>query len=482
MCPKCSNPLVSSAVGRICIECGHMEDSEQTQDSPEPAPATLTLPPPATPPPPPLEEAAVIHKTLIRGKFIVSLAAVLVVSGLAVGATLLFQNQAAKSLLAISITSAKQAKLDESLTDLKKADALWTLPSTQQHIDSQYKQLGQWQEDLYRLQLAESYLTKSDYTRALSTLKKISANSPLKAKVVADTATANALATTQAAASTSTSTTTRKTSPSTKTTPATSNLLRYGNTAATTSLRSATTLAQAQAALQQFGNQYHLTIQIAPFTPSSYVKNFDTFSYLSESDVPNLKNLGLAFIDEWAKYPFDFVAASQNKNIAFVKDLAVGGQYRAATPDPFGQTMYYDTNLSQDMNYMRLVIHHEYNHFIIFNKYGSYNPSDPTWTAQNPNGFSYYGSGSQAYGNTAGPNPYTLHPLSGFVTGYAEYAIEEDKAETYAYIMTTTPYKNLKSWIASDPKLAQKVAQVKQMMSSMSPAMSGSYFDSINGY
>jgi hypothetical protein len=139
--------------------------------------------------------------------------------------------------------------------------------------------------------------------------------------------------------------------------------------------------------------------------------------------------------------------------------------------------MYYDDTYSGD--YAREVIHHEFDHLVTFNIFNTWAPVDSIWLSFNPPGFSYGAGGASAYQS----NNSSLsgeHPTSGFVTGYATTAIEEDKAETYAYLMTTTYYHHLQNWLFSDTDLTNKVNYYKQFISKYSPEMSGNYFDEIN--
>jgi hypothetical protein len=212
--------------------------------------------------------------------------------------------------------------------------------------------------------------------------------------------------------------------------------------------------------------------------PSAYVQNYDTFSELDSSDLQNLKDYGLIFIDEWSKYPTDWVAASELKGVALVKNFTSDKTRRAAGPDPAGNVMYYDIGYGRD-DYAREVIHHEFDHLIEYNAFGDYTHADPVWSSYNPAGFSYGSGGASCYL----PNNTCLtgdHPLAGFVTGYAASGMEEDKAETYAYLMTNTYYHHLAGWLGSDANLAQKVAAYKAFIASRSPEMAGNYFARIN--
>ena len=254
---------------------------------------------------------------------------------------------------------------------------------------------------------------------------------------------------------------------------------RFTSTAALSGLTSANSLAAAQQSLQSFLSQYGLTIEITKITPSDYANTCITYSLLQDNDLGTLKTYGALFIDEWAKYPIDWITSSQLKSIVLVKKLGVNtiGPTVAAFPDIVGETMYYDVTYSG--NYAREVVHHEFDHLIIYNIFHTSAPKDSTWLSLNPPGFSYGAGGASAY-QPGYSGPSGEHVVPGFVTGYATTAIEEDMAETYAYLMTTTYYHHLQNWLFSDTDLTNKVNYYKQFISKYSPEMSGNYFDEIN--
>jgi hypothetical protein len=258
--------------------------------------------------------------------------------------------------------------------------------------------------------------------------------------------------------------------------------IRKTSTAAADDLAQATTLLQAQTALQTFLDQYGVQLQMITVNPSDYVQTWDTFSLLTEADLPSVKQYGAWFIDEWSKYPIDWVANSALNSIVFVTDIfvSVNNSYWVAMPDPIGSAVYYDpTCVEYGGSYCRETIHHEYNHVLSYNYFGDWAPHDSAWEALNPPGFSYGEGGASCYlpGNTCLTGE---HPIPGFASGYSASAIEEDRAEIYAYLMTSQQYRNLLLWIETDSYLATKVENYKEFISSHSPEMSGSYFDDIN--
>ena len=74
----------------------------------------------------------------------------------------------------------------------------------------------------------------------------------------------------------------------------------------------------------------------------------------------------------------------------------------------------------------------------------------------------------------------TLHPENGFVDAYATSAIEEDKAETYAYLFVYRRHRLLESWTDTDGQLAAKVAEYEAFIESEVPFMDDAYFQAIN--
>lgn len=424
-----------------------------------------------------------------------------------------YQQQQSSHLLKVAQSLDQASKFDQALHALDASVGYWSTSDTRRRIALEESKSQRWQKDLFKERRAASLVLRQQDDQAMALIRQISSDYPnaasvrkigdqaladkqkatalaaAKAKAAADAvaqaaADAAAKAKAKAAADAAAKAIVRVKPPQVAPVAPTPVYAppglpygsRYGDTSAITSLNAATSITQAQQSLQVFANQYNLSIEITPFTGSSYANTYSTWSFLVESDLASLKSYGAAFIDEWAKYPLSWVSSSHVARIAIVKDYAVEGQFRAAGPDPVGQTMYYDIGYGNQI-YAREVIHHEFDHLLEYYYFGSYNHNDPTWQSYNTAGFAYGNGGSSAYG---GSKAYLQHPQAGFVTGYATYAIEEDKAELYAYLMTGSYYHDLKSWIASDSHLSDKVAYYKQFILSHAPEMTDSYFDSIN--
>jgi hypothetical protein len=172
----------------------------------------------------------------------------------------------------------------------------------------------------------------------------------------------------------------------------------------------------------------------------------------------------LSFFDnEFNKYSKDFVKITNLKTVAFVKNLAVDGQERAAAPDYYKEILFLDIYLGNyDEQYQRHVIHHEFYHMIEEQLNGDAYYKDPVWASFNPAGFSYGNGGKYERGENAYP---VTHPQTGFINIYSASALEEDKAEIYAALFTEGQDKLMKKWIKEgDTVLGKKVNYMKEFL------------------
>lgn len=142
---------------------------------------------------------------------------------------------------------------------------------------------------------------------------------------------------------------------------------------------------------------------------------------------------------EFSKYSAHALKSSGIKSIYLVANLYVDGQYRSGMPEPrLEHALYFDVseaNLqSEDGAYMKRTFNHEFSHLIEYDLFGSFTPKDKSWTDCNLSNFAYGKGGPAMYSNP--DYAHKSHPAYGFVDGYATSAIEEDKAEMFAYFMT----------------------------------------------
>ncbi|MBN2695900.1 hypothetical protein JXR93_14665 [bacterium] len=231
--------------------------------------------------------------------------------------------------------------------------------------------------------------------------------------------------------------------------------------------------------LNLYLKKYGVTAYVLPFEGSSYANKWSKWDYLTEADGKKLKKYVDLFIQEWSKYPVEWVKKSNLKAIAFVKNLNVVKQNRAAMPDAYGEVLYFD--IGYDIYgelYQRSTIHHEYYHMIEENYFGSFYYKDPKWNEFNEKGFEYKGGGYLAYEDNE--YQYKNHPKKGFVDTYSMYGLEEDKAQVYSYLMTTEYYEKFIEWVKTDSILKNKMVYMRDFIKDKCDEMDDDYFKKIH--
>lgn len=244
-------------------------------------------------------------------------------------------------------------------------------------------------------------------------------------------------------------------------------------------LDDAATIAEVRAAVQDFLDQYNVTFSTSAVSADSIVGLAP-----SEDDLAATRNFSIEFIEEWSKYTTDWVEDSNLQTVYAADDIKVGGpspsQKRCASFGNISNFMIYDVNCASAEPYMRRVIHHEYAHYLIFEKHNEYVFDSATWSSYNPAGFNYGTGGASTYGDSSFINK--SHPQNGFVTSYAQTGLEEDQADVYGYLFTTSDYASLTEWILDDSHLAQKVTRLKAYIASVDATMNTGYFTDIHAY
>lgn len=174
------------------------------------------------------------------------------------------------------------------------------------------------------------------------------------------------------------------------------------------------------------------------------------------------------FADEFQKYPKALLQLSGLKTVAFVRQLAIASQSRAAVPDYHHKVLYYDIS-PQPQAYLRHVVHHEFYHLLEQELYGSAYYQDPDWLALNPAGF-HYGKGGAANRDAAAAT--FSHPAPGFINNYAMSGIEEDKAEIWSVIWASESWQQVSPMLATDPILTAKLRLMLQQLQCRLPELS----------
>ncbi len=207
---------------------------------------------------------------------------------------------------------------------------------------------------------------------------------------------------------------------------------------------------------------------VASLQPPQNPSTYSSWSVLASSDLAGLQQFAAYLTEEFAKYPKDLVKNSGVQTIGLVKSLRVSSQARTAAPAPSISAMLYDSIALANAGsaYAREVVSHEYWHYLEYKTHGSYNYSDGNWSACNPSGFSYGSGGASAYN---GSFTNTFHPQSGFITQYATYAIEEDRAELFGWLIYSP--SSVKNLYPGDSRLQCKANRLTELVHQLSPAM-----------
>jgi hypothetical protein len=178
---------------------------------------------------------------------------------------------------------------------------------------------------------------------------------------------------------------------------------------------------------------------------------------------------------EFLQYPPNLVRRSRLKRIVLCRGLNFDRQNRAALPDFEHDTLYLDV-MRGDYSpiYQRAVIHHDFFHIVDYRDDGQLD-SDQRWAELNPQSFKYGRGGAQMQ-----DDPFSGLPSSipGFLTGYATSAIEEDKAEIFAHMMTD--YEVVRKRATTDRVIHKKVLMLKSLLARFCPDMDEVFWDLVS--
>jgi hypothetical protein len=226
------------------------------------------------------------------------------------------------------------------------------------------------------------------------------------------------------------------------------------------------TLDQVIASINQSLQPYGVTATLSP-PNNSYT--YSTWSTLTQSNASTLQTFSSYLTSQFSRYPVDLVTNSGLKTIGLVKNLQVSGGARAAAPAPSITGMLYDVPVMTNAGsaYAEEVVSHEYWHYLDYRMQGSYSYDDPQWDSCNPGGFTYGSGGASAYGTDSGYVP-AFHPTADFISAYSEYAIEEDRAEMFGWLI----YNPSADKGLNDTGINCKINRLTAIIHQLSPAMS----------
>lgn len=164
--------------------------------------------------------------------------------------------------------------------------------------------------------------------------------------------------------------------------------------------------------------------------------------------------------EELARYPSGFLPAHRLQRVVLCARLTEAGAPIPSLPN-VDQALILDVDAPDA--FLRRLIHHEVFHFIDYAADDQVR-TDPEWDALNDRYFVYgFGGrfvreGSASRFGSGGP---------GFVTEYAKSAVEEDKAETYAFLLTAPT--QMRAAAAQDPTLFKKADAILDTLEKRDP-------------
>ena len=184
-------------------------------------------------------------------------------------------------------------------------------------------------------------------------------------------------------------------------------------------------------------NEFLKELNIELYIPNKY-QEYEYYSYSLKTTPTNEKDLDIyipLFFLEWLIYPKSLIKLSKLRKITFIHECILitknYKQYRAGVPEYiYNYNLFYCTK-ERDFNYIQIVIHHEYFHFIDFIHDKSFD--DIIWRKFNSINFNYgIGGWSERIFIKLDSN------IKGFINHFSMSAIEEDKAEIYQFLMINT--------------------------------------------
>lgn len=170
---------------------------------------------------------------------------------------------------------------------------------------------------------------------------------------------------------------------------------------------------------------------------------------------------------ELGRYPRRFLEQSRLRRVVLTHALSEAGAPIPSLPNLEGALLL-DTDAPEA--FLRRLIHHEVFHFVDFAGDDQLK-RDPGWQRLNDRWF-VYGSGGR-YARVPGSARLT-DDLPGFVSRYATSALEEDKAETFAFLMAA-PVR-LAAIAARDGVIRAKIAALKAGLLEFCPEIDGRFW------
>lgn len=174
--------------------------------------------------------------------------------------------------------------------------------------------------------------------------------------------------------------------------------------------------------------------------------------------------------EELRRLPEGFLASAGLWRVLFCEGLLEGDDVIPSLPN-YRHTLLLD--VQAEPAYLRRLVHHEVFHFVDYADDGIV-LADRRWEALNRTGFAYGYGGRDMRGPEATP---MREDLPGFVSLYATSALEEDKAEIFAFMMARPDA--MRRLAARDEVIAAKMAYVTSVVSALAPNVDESFWQSL---
>ena len=164
--------------------------------------------------------------------------------------------------------------------------------------------------------------------------------------------------------------------------------------------------------------------------------------------------------EELSRYPRRFLEQSRLRRVVLTQSLSEAGAPIPSLPNLEGSLVL---DVDAPEAFLRRLIHHEVFHFVDYAGDDQLK-RDPAWQSLNDRWFTY-GSGGR-YARAPGSGRLTGE-LPGFVSRYATAALEEDKAETFAFMLARPA--ELEAIAARDAVISKKIAALRAALEQFCP-------------
>ena len=185
---------------------------------------------------------------------------------------------------------------------------------------------------------------------------------------------------------------------------------------------------------------------------------------VSGSPAGSLEPAARIVSEELGRYPRELLVAARLRRVIFVRDLREADVPIPSLPN-LQRSLLLDVDAPEP--FLRRLVHHELFHFADYAD-DEQVQRDPDWARLNDRWF-VYGSGGRFARDPRASRP--NETLPGFVTAYAQSALEEDKAETFSFFMSDRPW--LEARAEADPVIRAKLARVQGQLVALSPSAAG---------